>query len=160
MHFIFTSELGVPRTDEIVSYLLGPRLWIPRQDYPDFEDWIERVHRDLKQETKRVLVALANNVIVGAIIYQQHKACEFGLEIKNITVRPDQQGRYIASFLLRNAEIEGRRDFQSRVVVCDTKAANEAVRWFLQRHRYRVVNEVDLYGLGVGHDLVFRKELS
>jgi len=157
---MFTSEWGVPRADEIVSYLRGPRLWIPQANYPDYDDWADRVQLDLKRETKRALLAVQSGRVIGAVIYQEHRSQEFVLEIKNITVRPDQQGRYIASFLLRNAEIEGRRDFQSQEVVCDAKASNLAIRWFLTKHRYHVATETDLYGLGTGHDVVFRKRLS
>lgn len=160
MNFKFTNQYSVSRLDEIVSYLLGPRLWIPQDDYPDFLDWAHRTHKELKKENKRALIALSNNDIVGVTIYQKHKKHKDCLEIKNLTVRPDQRGRYIASFLLRNTEIEGSREFGLRSVLCDAKAKNLSVRHFLFKHKYRILDKDDLYGLGAGDDLVYKKDLQ
>src|SRR3990172_1913608 len=119
MDFRFTTEYPFSRLDEIVSYLLGPRLWIPHTDYPDFEDWSQKAYLELKKEAKRAIIAISQNQIVGVVIYQRHKKIREALELKNLTVRPDQRGRYIASFLLRNAELEGSREFGTSEVFCD-----------------------------------------
>lgn len=137
MEVLFTSERTVRMADEIVDYLLGPRLWIPQADYPDFEGWVQKVHGQLKREEKRALVGIARGRVVGAVVYQRHLALPGALEVKNITVRPDLQGRHVASFLLRNAEVEGRRDYGSSVIGVS-----------------------DLYGLRAGEDVLFRKRLS
>jgi ribosomal protein S18 acetylase RimI-like enzyme len=159
MDFRFTNDWPVSMTDEVVSYLLGPRLWIPVCDYPDFGDWTQKVHADLKAERKRALLALSGGIIVGAVVYQRH-AVEFGtIEFKNISVRPDERGRLVASFLVRNAEVEGARDFGATRVVVDAKASNRGIRLFLERQGYRIAERRDLYGLGTGDDLVFRKRL-
>ena len=81
------------------------------------------------------------------------------LEIKNLTVRPDKRGRHIASFLMRNAEIEGVREFSVNRIFCDSKLKNYAVRFFLERNHYRKVQIRDLYGLGSGEDIVYKKEI-
>jgi ribosomal protein S18 acetylase RimI-like enzyme len=159
MDFKFTNNYPLSKVDEIVSYLLGPRLWIPNTDYPDFLDWAQKVHGELKKEVKRALIALYENNIVGVVIYQRHKKYKDALEIKNLTVRPDMRGRFIASFLMRNAEIEGQREFNSRYVLCDAKANNHQVRLFLMKHHYRIVRREDLYGLNSGDDIVYRKDL-
>jgi L-amino acid N-acyltransferase YncA len=160
MQIIFTSEAAVSRADEIVAYLLGPRLWIARNDYPDFEAWAQKVHGQLKSEDKRALVALVAGQVAGAVIYQRHLSDQGALEIKNISVRPDQQGRHIAGFLLRNAEIEGQRDFGSTHALVDAKARNAGIGLFLAHERYRPLAATDLYGLGAGQDVVFRKDLG
>jgi GNAT superfamily N-acetyltransferase len=160
MEIIFTSDATVSRADEIVSYLLGPRLWVARSDYPDFEGWVQKVHGQLKSESKRALVALVRGQVAGAVIYQRHLSDTRALEIKNISVRPDQQGRHIASFLLRNAEIEGQSDFGSTHALVDAKAKNHGVGIFLARMRYAPLAPTDLYGLGAGEDVVFRKQLD
>lgn len=157
MDFRFTNEYPVSKLDEIVSYLLGPRLWIPHSDYPDFLDWAERAHQELKKEQKRALVAVENNDIVGVTIYQRHKQHPDALEIKNLTVRPDKRGRYIASFLLRNSEIEGTAEFGSREIVCDAKKNNLPIRFFLERNHYNPIARADLYGKSGGEDIVFKK---
>ncbi|TAL49160.1 N-acetyltransferase [Patescibacteria group bacterium] len=160
MDFKFTSEYPFSKLDEIVAYLLGPCLWIPQADYPDFLDWAEKTWKELQKESKGALIALSYHRLVGVTIYQRHKQYPDALEIKNLTVRPDQRGRYIASFLLRNTEIEGTREFSSRFALCDAKARNLGVRGFLLKHPYRVAAKTDLYNLGAGEDLVYQKKLA
>lgn len=70
--FLFTSERSWQKADEIVDYLRGPRLWVPRLDYPDLDAWIEKVHAQLKSEAKRALVAFQGGQVVGAVVYQRH----------------------------------------------------------------------------------------
>lgn len=159
MDFRFTTEYPASRLDEIVSYLMGPRLWIPQNDYPDFLDWAERTHKELKRENKRAMLALAGKEIAGITVYQRHKKDADALEIKNITVRPDVRGRFIASFLLRNTEIEGAQDFGSNSVVCDAKEKNLSIRSFLIKNRYLPSASQDLYELGSGKDIIYRKQL-
>lgn len=159
MNFRFTNEYPLSRLDEIVYYILGPRLWIPRADYPDFLDWAEKAYKELKSENKRALLALFGKDIVGVMIYQRHKKFQDVLELKNLSVRPDYRGRYVASFLLRNAEIEGRKEFHSEHVIADAKARNLAVRLFMVKHGYRVTGKEDLYGLNSGTDAIYSKKL-
>ena len=160
MDFRFTNEQTLFRTDEIVEHLRGPRLWIPRFDYPDFDEWLERSHEQLKSEKKRALLALSGNTIVGAVVYQKRVGVPNDLEIKNLSVRPDARGRYIANFLLRNAEIEGSKDFKCDRVVLDTKMGNRAIRQLLVRCGYQVSLIEDLYKLGAGRDVTYEKELT
>ena len=91
MNFKFTNEYSDSRIDEIVSYLLGPRLWIPTIDYPDFADWTEKTYKELKKERKRAMIVLSRNNVVGAIIYQKHKKKNDTLEIKNLTVKSNYE---------------------------------------------------------------------
>jgi hypothetical protein len=161
MQFLFTNEFSPSRIDEIVGYLAGPRLWIPQVQYPDYDDWLQKVHRELRSEQKRAVVAFAAGIVCGAVIYQRDKRRSDVLEVKNITVRPEEQGRLIASFLMRNTEIEGVRDFPGVTsAICDAKRDNVPIRAFLQRNRYLPVGTTDLYGLGGGEDVVFRKDLA
>jgi ribosomal protein S18 acetylase RimI-like enzyme len=152
-----TNDLGPTRTDEIVAHLHRPRLWVPENDYPDYLGWLERAHAQLKLGSKQAMVALSCGNVVGVVLYQKHQDVPDTLEIKNISVRPEVEGRYLASFLLKNAEVEGSRDFKTGCVTVDTKASNVGMRLFLLRHRYTIQAEVDLYGLKAGQDLVFRK---
>lgn len=160
MNLHFTNEYPASCLDEIVGYLLGPRLWIPRIQYPDFDEWLHKSFIELKNEQKRAMVALSGNDIAGVALYQRHKKDPRALEIKNLTVRPDMRGRYIASFLLRNVEIEGARDFNSSHIVCDAKADNLPIQTFLVRHRYEALKREDLYQKGAGHDIIYKKKLA
>lgn len=159
MDFRFTTEYPLSRLDEIISYLLGPRLWFPRTDYPDFEEWAMRAYIEIKKETKRVIVALSQDQLVGVIVYQRHKQFSEALELKNLTIRPDQRGRHIASFLIKNAEIEGAGEFGVDRVFCDIKMNNLEMRMFLMQHQYRIIATTDLYHLSTGDDILFRKNL-
>lgn len=160
MNISFCNEQSIHKADEIVNYLTGPRLWIPQADYPDYDDWIQKVHFQLKKEEKRALIALYNNKVVGAIIYQRHLEQSDALEIKNITVRPDMQGRYIASFLLRNSEIEGMHDFKIEKVLIDAKVKNLEIRSFLFKNNYLPVKIANLYQLNMDEDVIYEKELK
>lgn len=161
MDIRFTNDPHPARFDEILAYLRGPRLWMPHAHYPDFEDWLQRAHGELRSEQKRAIVALERGVVVGAVIYQRDKQDRNALELKNITVRPDQRGRHVASFLVRNCEIEGARDFPgTRRIRCDAKRGNAPIRLFFLRNGYRIAGSADLYGLGAGEDLLFEKALQ
>ena len=103
---------------------------------------------------------MENKEIVGVTIYQRHKKYSEALEIKNLTVRPDKRGRYIASFLLRNSEIEGAAEFKSQYILCDAKIKNFPIRWFLEKNKYQIVDKRDLYNKGSGEDLVYKKDFS
>lgn len=157
MDFRFTNEYPLSRLDEIIAYLLGPRLWIPQSDYPDFEDWAERSYKELLKESKRAIIALHNREMVGVLIYQKHKKHDNVLELKNLTVRPDKRGRHIASFLLRSAEIEGAKEFKTTQILCDAKADNFQMRSFLMKNHYRILGREALYNLGAGEDLIYHK---
>jgi len=158
MYFIFTNSYSPNRIDEIVAYLLGPRLWIPQVDYPDFDDWVQRAWRELKSGRKRAMLCCEHGTVAGVLLYQRHKQRSDALELKNLTVRPDVRGRYIASFLLRNTEIEGAREFQSSAIVADAKYQNIPIRRFLMRNGYKIAEKTDLYQRGGGTDAVYLKK--
>lgn len=159
LDFHFTNTFNLSKVDEIVEYLRGPRLWIAKNAYPDFDEWAQKVQQELKKEAKHALVCFSGQNIAGVVLYQRHKTFKDTLEIKNLTVRPDVRGRHIADFLLRNAEIQGVRDFKSQFVICDAKTKNFPVRNFLFHSGYLPVTVTDLYGLGAGDDMIFRKNL-
>lgn len=157
--FRFTNESPLFRTDEIVNYLTGERLWIPKTDYPDVVDWCQKVYSELRSGTKRAMVAYYGREIAGVTIYQQYRSDPNYLEIKNLTVRPDMRGRHVASFLLRNTEVEGANEFGVEKVVCDAKVTNRSIFAFLMSEHYQVVDRTDLYGLNTGDDAIFKKQL-
>lgn len=160
MEYRFTTEFAESKIDEIVHFLLGPRLWVPATDYPDFLDWADRCVAQLKHQHKRAVLCMQGMALVGVALYQRHKQYADTLEIKNLTVLPQVRGRYIASFLLRNAEVEGQRDFASQWAVGDAKSTNYSVAQFMTRHHYAIADQRDLYQKGAGQDLVFRKKLG
>ena len=160
MNVSFTTDETVRRADELIDYMRGPRLWIPSVDYPDFDEWSERARIQFRREDERAVLAISDGNIVGAVVYQRHASDPSALEIKNLTVRPDQRGRHVASFLLRNAEIEGMHDYPGVFrCVLDAKARNFGMRAFLLRFGYVPWHVRDVYGLGCGVDIVFSRKL-
>ncbi|HEY8097477.1 MAG TPA: GNAT family N-acetyltransferase [Methylobacter sp.] len=157
MRIRFTSYESIKWAEEISIHLLDPRLWIPRIDYPDLEKWAEKVYSQLLSEKKRATTAIIGGSVVAVIIYQKKQDSETELEIKNISVRPDQQGRHITSFLLRNAEIEGIMDFGTKSVIVDAKEKNLAIRSFLIKNGYVPEEIRDLYGINSGNDIIYRE---
>jgi ribosomal protein S18 acetylase RimI-like enzyme len=160
VNIVFTNEHGSTRTDEIVDHLRRPRLWIPQADYPDYDTWLERVHQQLCREDKQAMVAIESTRVVAAIVYQRHKELPNVLEVKNISVKPEARGRLVASFMLRNVEVEGARGLNASRIVIDAKKDNVGVRLFLLQHRYVPITTTDLYSLGAGQDVVFEKHIT
>jgi ribosomal protein S18 acetylase RimI-like enzyme len=161
--FRFTNEHRLGASGEIVGFLEKPRLWIPNtSDYPDHFDWLAKVGTQLEGEQKRAMVAYYAGDIVGAVVYQRHLSEPTTLEIKNISVSPTAQGRYVGSFLLRNTEIEGtQHDFPGcNRIVFDTKTTNTGIVAFGMRHGYRLAGIEDLYRLGAGEDAIFAKSVT
>lgn len=157
--FTFSTERSQAEAESTVEFLRTPRLWIPGEDYPDFDDWLERVTVELLDDRKRAMTAHFEKELVGTIIYQQHRDDPTTLEIRNISVAPNARGRYAGSFMLRNTELEGTgHDFpECERIVVDTKMANVGMIEFLLRHGYELETVTDLYGLGTGQDAVFTK---
>lgn len=157
MNLSFTTDVDVRRT---VEFLAGPRLWVPQADYPDFMSWLDKVEVELNSSIKHGIFCYALNKLVGAVIYQRHKTLPDFLEVKNLTVLPEVGRRFVASFLLRNAEVEGRERFRTTQVMLDSKKENVPIHAFLLRNGYRVISTIDLYGLKAGADNVYTKEIK
>lgn len=159
MNYHITTEETIKRVDEIVDYLRGPRLWIPQTDYPNYDGWLNKIHDQLKHESKRALITVVNKLIVGVIVYQRHNSYPDTLEIKNLSISPTHQGRYLASCMLRNAELEGQRDFSTNSVHIDAKSNNIPIKQFLVKHKYTPLFATDLYGSKT-NDVVFYKTIA
>lgn len=159
--FRFTNDLSQHEIDGVVGLLRSPRLWIPTEaDYPAHPEWVDKTVAQLESETKRALLAQHDGVPVGVAIFQRHPERSEILEIRNLSVAPEDQGRFVGSFLLRNTEIEAMVGFPGvKSVLVDTKATNTDMVDFLMNHGYEIEEFVDLYGLGTGEDVVLSKSL-
>jgi ribosomal protein S18 acetylase RimI-like enzyme len=162
MNFTFTNQIPHSKLDELLEYLRGPRLYLAQADYPDHESWLHKAYGELSSNKKRAIVASHNGRVVGATIYQRHKEKPELLELKNFTVRPDYEGRYVGSFLLRNTEIEGLREFKDIIgITLDSKTNNHAFKHFVtKRHGYFIAHKTDLYSQGTGEDYIFQKNFG
>lgn len=159
--FRFSNEQTSAHTANVMSVLERPRLWIPQTDYPDYFEWLGKVGEELETEQKRAMLAYFGSVPVGSVVYQRSKTNPKSLEVKNISVSPDVRGRHVASFLLRNAEIEGsRQDFTGCTeAIVDTKLTNSGMIAFLIDQHYLPIQITDLYGLTSNADVVLTKNL-
>ncbi len=140
----------------------SPRLWIPTKiDYPDYDEWLLKVEAQIAAGEKRAMLARHNGKGVGAIVYGIHKAQPNSVDIRNVSIAPDSRGRYVGSFLLRNAEIEAIGiDFpDTESIFVDTKPANTEMLAFLGSHGYQQVAISDRYGLGTGPDVILEKSI-
>lgn len=157
MNFSFTTDLDLKRTMDLLA---SPRLWISRAAYPDFGDWLGRAAMELDRGIKHGIYCYFDEKLVGAAIYQRHKTISSFLELKNLTVLPEAGRRFVASFLVRNVEIEGSKEFKPTHIVCDAKRDNVAIQQFLVGNKYRATATLDLYGLNAGADILYMKEMS
>lgn len=153
---------------EICELIIGPAIWFPHgrvKDYPDIGDWSQKVWNELNSGTKRSALALTRignlEKIIGVLIYQRHKTNQFWLELKNLSVDPQFSRRGIASFLLKQAEIEGLREFpETTKIVCDTKAERTGVVNFLSTNRYKLIGVDNIYKFSsAGPDAIFEKNI-
>lgn len=156
MRITFRDDI---QTGTLLDFLLGPRLWVPGGAYPDYLDWLARIEPELQRGDKRHLGCVWNGELAGVVVWQRHKQQPAWLEIKNLTVRPENSGRLVGSFLLRQAEVAGTQTFGSVAAVCDAKQSARGVLSFLARQQYRAQAVQDLYGIGSGADVVMSKPL-
>lgn len=159
----FTNELSQSDVGNVAGTLLRPRLWIPTEaDYPGHGEWVLKTEAQLAEGQKRAMVAYQGLHMIGAVIYQRHPTRPGIVEMKNLSVTDDARGRYIGSFLLRNAEIEATsNDFPDcTTIVGDTKLTNLEMIKFVIKHGYTIQEVDDLYRLSVGLDAVFSKTVT
>jgi ribosomal protein S18 acetylase RimI-like enzyme len=161
--FRFTNEHGPRGNNDVMQLLRRPRLWIPsHKDYPDFTEWLDKTEARLATNETRAMIGYVGSRPSGVIVYRPHDTLEDTVQIKNISISPENRGRYIGSFLLRNVELEAvQHDYPGRQrVVVDTKATNIGMLDFLLEHSYVVDGVEDIYKLGAGPDIVLKKQIS
>lgn len=119
--------------------------FLARQDlkYPKYDEWVQRVEAELFSGQKRAALAYSCGVLVGDVIWQPHKQLPRVREIKNLRVSPKARGRYLAQFLLRQAECEDRQDYDA--LIGDVRENQPSVIRFMQSMGYQAVAKLNLY---------------
>lgn len=162
--FRFTNETSGRNTDATATLLVQPRLWIPGGDYPDHMRWREKALEEIKQGSKRTMLALWGSDPVGQIIYQRHPQDPAIVEIRNISIEPHARGRLIASFLLRQVEAEASIEFPgATTLVGDTKVTNTGLLAFAASHGYsaQLMQQLDSpYAHNGTPDVAFSKTIA
>ena len=141
MSFNFSFRFADDEKDIMkVAEFLGRQPW----GYPHYMDWVQRTREELLSGWKRSILALSDGISVGNLVFQPHKDFPaYFLELKNMRVHPKLQGRYFGVFMLRQAEVEGRRNYQG--AICDTHSANLPVINLLNFMGYRELFRAPIY---------------
>jgi len=109
--------------------------------YPNYESWVEKMRSELALGIKHGIAAYSNRVVVGDVVFQEHKQISGLLEIKNIRVDKRLRGKNFATFLLKQAELE----MNSGAVIVDARAGQKDVIGLFDSQGYIHVANISLY---------------
>jgi len=165
LDFRFTNTPGGRNQDAIAELLIQPRLWIPSGDYPAHIDWREKALAQIVDEKKRAMIAYWGNEAVGGIVYQRDPADPTRVEVRNLSIERHARGRHVASFLLRQVEVEACVDFPgATTIVTDTKHTNTGLILFASENGYYVETVAKLDDSNFAHngvpDVILAKDLN
>jgi GNAT superfamily N-acetyltransferase len=113
-------------------------------DYPDYFQWLEKCRRELELGYKHAFYVInSKGLIIGSIIFQQHKRDGKILEIKNLRVDPQFEQQGLWSLLEAMTELYAR-DQGYRRIQGDAHPENLVVD-FMQKRGYKVESQATLY---------------
>ena len=138
MDFHFRSLYDTKDLKKLVDFLIKQNL-----NYPNYEDWVLRTKEEIISEYKTALIGYSDNKIIANIIYQPHKQLNRIREIKNMRIHPNVRRRYVGAFLLRQAEIENRDNYDA--IICDMRSNHKGVFNILTFMGYRPICNKSLY---------------
>lgn len=125
--------------------------------YPRYDEWVQKAEAELFSGWKTGIMALNGGVVVGDLVFQQHKQLSRVREIKNLRVDPRVSDRYFARFMLKQAEVGLGRDFD--LVMVDARKDQSGVRRFFRQSGYSEVAVLNLYD-NSSLDVVLTKEAA
>ena len=111
--------------------------------YPGYEDWVQRSEHEVEKGYKTPILAFSDGQLVGDVIYQPHKQLPRLREIKNIRVHPELRGRAFAHFMLRQAEVEARDQYDA--LIADARSDQKEVIALLLHEGYLPLGQRALY---------------
>jgi ribosomal protein S18 acetylase RimI-like enzyme len=138
LDFSFRTTESARDRDRLRAYTRSQNL-----GYPNYDDWVDRAYFELEVGYKTGIIAVTNNVVVGDLIFQPDKTRPRTRELKNIRVSPALRDRYVARFMLRQAEQGLGKDFD--IILCDVPETEQGTIMFLESCRYRQVAKLHLY---------------
>lgn len=158
--FRLTDAMNPRNAARVVDHLRQPRLWIPtEEDYADHGEWLEKVEAELVGDRRHALMATFGKIVVGAIVFRPEPHDPKTIGIRNISINPDYEGRYVGAFTLRNTEYAARESYpEAKRIIIDTKTTNHAMISFLESQHYLPEEIIDLYQSGKP-DIVLAKHL-
>lgn len=118
--------------------------FLAKQDlkYPRYDEWVQKAEAELFSGYKKAALAYSEGILVGDILWQPHKQFPRVRELKNVRVSKVNR-RYIAEFLVRQAECEDRGEFDA--IIVDAREFQTDFISLMQNLDYRVVGKLNLY---------------
>ena len=111
--------------------------------YPNYGDWINRTMADLDSGYKRSIIALSNGVLVGDCVFQPHKQFPRIREVKNLRVHPNLRGRYFGVFMLKQAEVENRGEYDA--IIAEIRSNQSEIIEMVRFCGYTELARIPLY---------------
>ena len=112
--------------------------------YPNYNRWVQRAEAEMLSGYKRTIIVISQGRVVGDLVYQPHKHLKGIAEIKNLRVNPKLNGRYFATFMLRQLEVETSRENFYAIWV-DARESQKDVIGFFASQGYAPVETLPLY---------------
>ena len=137
-NFSFRTPDSTQDLKQLIDFLMKQDL-----GYPQYEDWVQRAEQEIDQGYKIAILAFNEGKIVGDVIYQPHKQLPRVREIKNIRIHPQLRGRSFAHFMLKQAEVEQKEQYDALMV--DARADQKDVIALLMRNGYVPLGQKTLY---------------
>ena len=130
--------------------------FLAKQDlkYPNYDEWVGRVESELFSGYKKAGLAYSQGVLVGDIVWQPHKNLPRVRELKNLRISPQARGKYLAQFLLRQAEVEDRKEFD--VLIADARESQTDLINMMADMDYQVLGKINLYEEGRKDVILFK----
>jgi len=137
-NFTFRSMESQRDLTMLIDFLMKQHL-----EYPNYEDWVQRAEHELETSYKTAILAFSNGHLVGDVIYQPHKELLRVRELKNMRIHPDVRRRYFAHFMLKQAEVEKKDEYDA--IICDLHADQPAMINLLHLFGYVSLTITPLY---------------
>lgn len=152
MKFEFKDIQSVKDLNNLTSFLLRQSL-----NYKNYSDWVEKSKHEIDNGYKKSVIAYSDGIIVGDVIYQDHKSLPRVKELKNIRMHPKIEGRGFAQFMVKQAEVEDKKDYD--LIIVDAPSYRRDMYFFLVNLGYTPTITLSLYNNN-SQDIVFIKDLK
>jgi len=113
-------------------------------NYPNYDKWLKKAEFELKTGYKKAFYVTDLNNIIASIVFQPHKQDKKVLEIKNIRVSPNKQGKNIGEQLCENTE-ELAKQNKFQIIQVDTRQTNTQTIEFFLKQGFKIKKITALY---------------
>lgn len=113
--------------------------------YPNYGDWVDRCIKEIDMGDKDSILAFSQDVLVGDLIFQSHKALPRTLELKNLRIHPMMIRRDFGHFMLKQVEVEARNSGKYDLIMGDIRKEQESIRRLCVFSGYKELQTISLY---------------